>query len=461
MPHLAYFNPAFGRREFLRAGALSLFGLGLPHYLRAETAKPAKKAKACIVLFMWGGPAQQDTWDMKPDAPDVYRGEFKPIATNVPGLQICEHLPKLASRADKLCLIRSMTHPDVNHTTATHHLLTGKPAPPGQLADDWPNYGAVLAKLGRGKGPLPPYVSMMPVVPDGAPRFVEESHGQGAGLLGPVYNPMRIDADASLPEYKVGELALHASLDSGRMNQRQSLLASLDKQVKKMGEVAELHAAEANHRRAFDLLANADARAAFDLSKEPLKVRERYGMNRHGQSVLQARRLVEAGVPLVTVFWPNDGITNVSVYWDTHNRNFIDLKTRLCPATDQAFSALLDDLADRGMLDETLIVWTGEMGRTPKVGQSVVGGAGAGRDGRDHWGKLFTTVLAGGGVKGGTVYGASDKFASEPSVNPVSPADLAATVYHLLGVDPRTEIHDRLGRPLTLCEGKVIDGVLR
>jgi uncharacterized protein (DUF1501 family) len=460
-PYPAYFNPAFGRRELLRAGALSLFGLGLPQLLHAETAKPAKKAKACIVLFMWGGPAQQDTWDMKPDAPDVYRGEFKPIPTTVPGLQICEHLPRLARRAQKLCLVRSMTHTDVNHLTATHHLLTGKPAPPGSLADDWPNYGAVLAKLGRGKGPLPPYVSMMPVVPDGAPRFVEESHGQGAGLLGPVYNPMRIDADASQPDYKVGEFALHATLDAARMNDRQALLHALDRQVKKMGDVAELQAAEAHHRRAFDLLANAGARAAFDLSKEPLRVRERYGMNRHGQSVLQARRLVEAGVPLVTVFWPNDGITNVSVYWDTHNRNFIDLKTRLCPVTDQAFSALLDDLADRGMLDDTLVVWTGEMGRTPKVGQSVVGGAGAGRDGRDHWGKLFTTILAGGGVRGGTVYGSSDKFASEPSVNPTSPADLAATVYHLLGVDPRTEIHDRLGRPMTLCEGKVIEGVVR
>jgi uncharacterized protein (DUF1501 family) len=165
-------------------------------------------------------------------------------------------------------------------------------------------------------------------------------------------------------------------------------------------------------------------------------------------------------VPLVTVFWPNDGITNVSVYWDTHNRNFIDLKSRLCPVTDRAFSALLDDLKERGMLDETLVVWTGEMGRTPKVGQSVPGGAGAGSDGRDHWGKVFTSVLAGGGVKGGAVYGASDRFAGEPSLNPTPPVDLAATVYHLLGVDPRLEIRDRLGRPMTLCDGKVIEAIL-
>ena len=461
-----YFDPAVPRRELLRAGALSLFGLGLPGLLRgAESggsrpmpAKP-KKAKACIVLFMWGGPAQQDTWDMKPDAPDVYRGEFKPIPTAVPGVRICEHLPQLARRTDTLCLIRSMTHPDVNHTTATHHLLTGKPAPAGPLTDDWPSYGAVLAKAGRGAGPLPPFVSMMPeVVKDGAPRFVESSHGQGAGLLGPAYQPMRIDADATKPDYRVGEFALRADVDTARLGDRRGLLGGLDAQVRRLGADAE--AVGGQYARAFDLLAAPKVAAAFDLSKEPPAVRDRYGMTMHGQSVLQARRLVEAGVPLVTVFWPNDGITNVSVYWDTHSRNFIDLKTRLCPLTDQAFSALLDDLADRGMLDETLVVWTGEMGRTPKVGQSVVGGAGAGRDGRDHWPKAFTTVLAGGGVKGGMVHGATDKFAAEPSLNPVTPADLAATVYHLLGVDPRSEIHDRLGRPLTLCDGNVLTPIL-
>lgn len=451
------FNPAVPRREFLRAGALSLFGLGLPQVLKGE--KP-RRAKACIVLFMWGGPAQQDTWDMKPDAPDVYRGEFKPIPTAVPGLQICEHMPKLAERARDLCLIRSMTHPDVNHLTATHHLLTGKPAPAGPIADDWPNYGAVLSKLGRGKGPLPPYVSMMPVVPNAAPRFVEESHGQGAGLLGPVFNPMRIDADGSKPGYRVGEFTLGTDIDPSRVGDRRALLASLDAQVRRGESDAGVQAMGSHYRRAFDLLATPQATAAFDLSREPLRVRERYGMNPHGQSVLQARRLVEAGVPLVTVFWPNEGITNVSVYWDTHSRNFIDLKTRLCPTTDLAFSALLDDLRDRGMLDDTLVVWTGEMGRTPKVGQSVVGGAGAGKDGRDHWGKVFTTVLAGGGVKGGVVYGSSDKFAAEPATNPTAPPDLAATIYHLLGVDPRTEIHDRLGRPLTLCDGQVIDAIL-
>jgi uncharacterized protein (DUF1501 family) len=457
-----FFNPAVRRREFLQAGALSLFGLSLPDYLRATVPVSGKRvrAKACIVLFMWGGPAQQDTWDMKPDAPVQYRGEFKPIPTTVPGLRVCEHLPRLAKLAHRLCLIRSMTHSDVNHTTATHLLLTGKPAPPGSLADDWPNYGAVLAKLGRGRGPLPPYVSMMPVVPNGAPRFVESSHGQGAGWLGPVFNPMRIDADGSKPDYRIGELALHADLDAVRLGGRAGLLRSLDRQVRALESADAAGAMHKHQRRAFSLLAAPEVTRAFDLSREPATVRERYGMNMHGQSVLQARRLVEAGVPLVTVFWPNDGITNVSVYWDTHSRNFIDLKSRLCPVTDLSFSALLEDLDARGMLDETLVVWTGEMGRTPKVGQSVVGGAGAGRDGRDHWGKVFTTVLAGGGVKGGCVHGASDRYAAEPAANPTPPLDLAATIYHLLGVDPRMEIRDRLDRPMTLCEGQVIEAIL-
>jgi uncharacterized protein (DUF1501 family) len=454
-------SPApMGRREFLRAGALPLVGLGLPRLLASQpTAKP--RAKACIVLFMWGGPAHQDTWDMKPDAPAEYRGEFRPIPTRVPGLHICEHLPRLARHADKLALLRAMTHDDVNHTTSTSFLLTGRGLDrPGQsLHEDWPSYGAVLSRLGRGKGPLPPFVSMMPkVVTNGAPRFVEQSHGQGAGWLGPVFDPLRIDDDASAPGYRVGEFSLRAEVPQTRTHRRRNLLGRLDAQRRKIE--ADLAAADAHQRRAFDLLSNRKAVEAFDLTKEPMPVRERYGLNIHGQAVLQARRLVEAGVPLVTVFWQNDGITNVSVYWDTHSRNFIDLKTRLCPVTDQAFTALIEDLGARGLLDETLIVWTGEMGRTPRVGQSVPGGAGAGRDGRDHWAKVFTTVLCGGGVKGGVVHGSSDKYAAYPATNPTTPADLAATVYHLLGVDPRTQLTDRLNRPMTLCEGEPIRAAL-
>jgi len=454
-----------GRREFLRAGSLGLFGLSMSQMWQAQAAKKETlkgKAKACILLFMWGGPAQQDTWDMKPNAPAEYRGDFKQIQTTIPELQVCEHLPRLAQRAHKLAVIRSMTHNDVNHTTATHHLLTGRPIPRqgSALSEDWPSFGSILAAQGRGKGPLPPFVTMMPKVPDGAPRFVEESHGQGAGWLGPVYQPLRIDADASKPDYRVGAFELHADVPQTRTERRRALLQDIEGQIRRQEQDLQESAFDLNQQRAFDLLSSPQVQRAFDLTREDSRIRERYGMNIHGQAVLQARRLIEAGVPLVTVFWQNDGLTNVSVYWDTHNRNFIDLKTRLCPTTDQAFSALLDDLEQRGLLDETLVVWTGEMGRTPRTGQSVVGGAGAGKDGRDHWPQAFTSVLAGGGIKGGIVYGSTDKYAAQPATNPTSPDDLAATIYHSLGIDSHSTITDRLQRPQTLCEGKIIEAIL-
>lgn len=449
------------RRDLLCIGAFGSAVALWPEILRARerSAQRPIRAKSVIVLFMWGGPAQTDTWDMKPNAPEEFRGEFSPIQTTVPGLHICEHLPRLAARAHKLALIRSMTHNNVDHTGAPHLLLTGKPPPPGPLNDDWPSFGSILARQRGGRGPLPPFVSMMPVVPNGAPRFVEQTHGQGAGWLGAVHNPFRIDEDASLPGYRVGELSLNADLPAARLQVRRQLWRDAGP-LPAADDRSPTAAMSAHLERAFALLATPQVAQAFDLSQEPRSLRERYGMNIHGQSVLQARRLVEAGVPVVTVYWPNDGITNVSVYWDTHNRNFIDLRTRLCPVTDMATSALLDDLGQRGLLDETLVIWTGEMGRTPRVGQSVVGGAGAGRDGRDHWGKVFTTVLAGAGIRGGTVYGSSDRYAAEPATNPTPPADLVATIYHLLGIDPHLEIRDRLNRPLTLCDGQVIDGVL-
>ena len=462
----------FSRRESLRAGSLSLLGLDLPNWYEMQRLVSAElsrtgtaerpRAKACIFLFMWGGPAHQDTWDMKPESPVEFRGDFRPIDTNVPGLQICEHLPMLAQRADKLAIIRSMTHDDVDHTSATHYPLTGRATPRrgAALSDDWPSIGAVVSRLGRGTGPLPPFVSMMPVVPQGAPRFVESSHGQGAGWLGPAFDPMRIDGDGSKPDYKVGDFDLLADVPPARSDRRRQLLNSIDEHRSRVEQDLRVMATRGHYDRAFSLLSSQGAVKAFDLSAESAATRERYGMNIHGQSVLQARRLVEAGVPFVTVFWPNDGITNVSVYWDTHNRNFIDLKTRLCPVTDQAFSALLDDLQDRGMLDETLIVWTGEMGRTPRVGQGVVGGAGAGADGRDHWPSCFTSVLAGGGIRGGTLHGSSDRFAAYPATSPTSPQDLAATIYHTLGIDPHLQLRDNLGRPLTICEGTPINPIL-
>ncbi len=459
-------SPIPSRRDLLRAGSLGLVGMTLPQLLagRAAAAKPVNassfgRAKACIMLFMWGGPAHQDTWDMKPDAPSDVRGEFNPIKTNVPGIQICEHLPMMARRVDKLSIVRSMTHDNGDHTVSTHYLLTGQLPPRSKaIRDQWPHIGSVFSRMGRGRGALPPFVSMRPKLPNDVPRFVEQSQGQFAGWLGPVYDPMTIDADPSKPDYKVGELTALPELSVRRMDTRRDLLKQLDRRL--ANHRANLEAQDASHRRAFDLLnAAATQRGAFDLAEEPIEVRKRYGLNPHGQSVLQARRLVERGVPLVTVFWPNDGIKNVSVYWDTHSRNFIDLKDRLCPVADRAFSALIDDLQSRGLFDETLVIWTGEFGRTPKVGQRS-SDAGAGRDGRDHWPGCFTTVLTGAGVKGGYVYGRSDKHAAYPAADPVRPTDLIATVYHLMGVPARQIIHDAQGRPHFIRPGSAVRDLL-
>lgn len=464
------------RREVVRAGSLALLGMGLPQFLQARanaasaavelapaTAGSFGRAKRCIILFMWGGPAQMDTWDMKPDAPSEYRGPFQSIPTNVDGLRICEHFPRLAKQCDKLAVVRSVYHPDVNHTTATHFLLTGRDMPnrQGPTTDDWPNMGAVLGRLGRGNRALPPYVAMRPKTPLDVPRFVEESRGQWSGWLGPAFQPFVIDADANSPEYRKGEFSLSADVDSQRFQRRMSFRQGIDARMRAFELHPSIQAHDTSYERAYNLLTTSGAGQAFDLSQEPDAIRDRYGRNMHGQAVLQARRLIEAGVPLVTVFWQNDGIKNVSVYWDTHARNFIDLKDRLMPPADQAFTALLEDLQQRGMLDETLILWTGEFGRTPKVGQGVPGGAGATADGRDHWPHVFTSVLAGGGIRGGQVYGKSDATAAFPEEDGVTPADLAATMYHCLGVPPETELMDPQDRPLAICSGTPIRKLIR
>ncbi len=460
-------NHLLPRRELLRAGSVGLLGLTLPELLRGRTARAAPdehgpafgRARSCILLFMWGGPAHQDTWDLKPDASVEVRGEFTPIHTNVPGIDIGEHFPLLARQANRLAIIRSMTHPNVDHTTSTHYLLSGQPPPPGDdLRKDWPSLGSVLSRMGRGREPLPPFVSMRPRLENDVPRFVEQSHGQFAGWLGRAFDPLTIDADPSRPDYRVGDFELQPGVSIERLDDRRLLLGSLDEQRRRQedagGAVMDRH-----YHRAFELLNSAIGAQAFDVSLEPDDVRDRYGRKPHGQSVLQARRLIERGVPLVTVFWPNDGIKNVSVYWDTHSRNFVDLRERLMPVADRAFTALLDDLSQRGLLDETLVVWTGEFGRTPKVGQRN-SDAGAGRDGRDHWPNCFTTVLAGGGVPGGQVYGASDRHAAYPAASPVQPVDLMATVHHLLGIPPHFALADSQGRPQVLCPGQPVLALL-
>lgn len=455
------------RRQLLQAGGLSLFGMTLPGLFEGRAAAaPAitpssdtfGKAKSCILLFMWGGPSQLDTWDLKPSAPSGIRGEFSPISTRIPGLQISEHLPLLAQRTEKLAVIRSMTHSDVNHFGSCHLMLTGQTTLPGRSAqENWPNFGSVLTKIGRGQGPLPTQVNIRPELENDVPNNAANSPGQTGGWLGAAYDPFVIRSDPSAADYHVGDFSFPPGITLERLNQRQSLLQAIETQLRLQGDSPALMAR--HYSRSFDVLHSSVAQGAFRLHQEADSVRRRYGLNPHGQSVLQARRLIERGVPLVTVMWPKEGITNVSIYWDTHRRNFIDQRERLQPVADQAFSALLDDLEGRGLLDETLVIWTGEFGRTPKIGQRS-SDAGSGRDGRDHWPGCFTTVLAGAGIRGGMVYGASDKIAAFPASNPVAPLDLLATIYHLLGVNPDLALKDRQDRSHAICTGSPVADVL-
>jgi hypothetical protein len=432
------------RREWLRAGALSTFGLTLPSLLqcRAQAAKPqAAKAKACVVVFLFGAPAHQDIWDLKPAAPSDIRGEFRPIATNVPGIQLGEHVPRIAQRAHRLALVRSVSHPDNTHTVAMHTMLTGvrhaRPATnPQNAPDDFPCFGAVMQRLRTG-GALPAGISLNAP----ANQVSANNHifpGFFAGFLGNAYDPMFVPQDPSRADFQPFPVALGDA--ARRLRERQPLLAEIDRQQAALADFAPVQHLDRHYARAFDLVTSPAARHAFDLSAESDALRQRYGRTAFGQGLLLARRLVEAGVSLVTVNWARD-----DAFWDTHANNFTLLKNSLLPPFDQGFSAFLDDLANRGLLDETLVVCLGEFGRTPRIN---------GQAGRDHWAACNTVVLAGAGIGGGQVYGASDRWAAYPATAPVSPADIAATIYHALGVDLDTPLVDPVGRPLPLCTGR-------
>jgi hypothetical protein len=442
------------RREFLRVGGIGLAGLTLPALLRNQArAAPTEKeprARSVIQLFMWGGPSQHETFDLKPHAPDGVRGEFRPIATSVPGMRICEHLPRLAERADRYAVVRSFTHTGVNHGTSAYHVLTGHlHFTPGTLRhptpNDFPSVGCAAARFGRPPRDVPAYVSLPSVLHDGDGGEVP---GQGPGLLGGRFAPLIVKGDPTRADFSLETLELPADVDGGRFRGRVGLRAAL----KRAGEgLAHLSAADhdGDCERAFRLLQSQATRRAFRLADESDRVRERYGRHHFGQSCLLARRLVEAGVPLVTVFWNAPDIDDLQ-HWDTHKDSFNRLKNHLLPHFDRGLSALLDDLAGRGLLDRTLVVWCGEFGRTPKVNKNA---------GRDHWGFCQSALLAGAGVRGGQVYGSSDASAAYAAELPVSPDDLAATVFHSLGIPLGQEMRDALGRPMPLCTGKPVLGL--
>jgi hypothetical protein len=445
------------RREFLRVGGLAVGGLTLPGLLRgrAAAASPAPRARACIQLFMWGGPSQLETFDLKPHAPDGVRGEFRPADTNVPGIRICEHLPLLARTADRYAILRSVTHTGVNHGTSAYHMLTGRIHPtPGTLRhpapDDHPHVGCAVARFGRAPrgeaARLPRYVTLPSVLHDGDGGEVP---GQGPGILGRRYAPFQVAGDPSRPDFRLDTLKLSGDVDGRRLRDRLGLRAELDRELGRAAGRPAADALDGYYERAWGLLQSAAARRAFDLADEPDRARDHYGRNHFGQSCLLARRLVEAGVPLVTVYWNTPSLTT-SDSWDTHADGFTRLKDHLLPPFDRAMTALLGDLHARGLLDETLVVWLGEFGRTPKINKNA---------GRDHWGFCQSVLMAGAGVRGGRVYGSSDGSAAYAAESPVSPDDLAATVFHALGVNPSEELHDTQGRPQPLCTGKTVLGL--
>jgi len=459
------------RREWIRAGGLAPLGLGLPELLRAEGAgtagdrgaransetrgKPGERdrgpgfgrARACIVLFMFGAPAHQDLWDLKPNAPAHIRGEFQPIASSVPDLHVGELLPRLAERAHQLVQLRAVTHADNTHTIALHHMLTGtrhiRPATnPQQAPDDFPCPGGVIRRLERdGRLPPAPNTGLPGAISLNAPanQVSANNHifpGFFAGFLGSACDPLFVAQSPAAERFA----PLPDLLDGGRLQSRRALWEQLDAGAGGWPATAGMDQLAGDYQRAFDLLTAGAARAAFDLTRESPQVRAEYGMTPFGQGCLLARRLIERQVRLVTVNWERD-----DAYWDTHAKNFSALRQTLCPNLDRGFPALLDDLAGRGLLDETLVVWLGEFGRTPQINAQA---------GRDHWAACNTVVLAGAGLPGGTVYGASDPWAAYPANHAVTPDDLTATIYHLLGIDPGQWLFDPLGRPHRLCQGE-------
>jgi hypothetical protein len=453
-------NAGVVRREFLQVGFSGFLGVGLGGIVGGRAAGSGvdasrmpdggstRKAKSVILVFLTGGPSHHETFDPKPEAPAEIRGEFETIATSVPGIVFGEHLPRLAARADKLAIVRSMSHIHNNHLNATHQILTGQPQP-GAFFDkiasrtDFPNYASSLAYLNPREDGTPSGVLL--------PTFLMEGPlvwpGQHAGFLGPKYDPWQITGDPAAKNFRVGDLKLPEGYSVERLNHRRDLQREVDQLASQWIPRAESEAVQKNRDKAYSILLAGRVARAFDLSEESDRLRDEYGRHSYGQSLLLARRLVEAEIPIVQV---NMGRVQT---WDSHADIFRRLREDLLPPTDQAVSALLDDLSSRGLLDDTMVVVCGEFGRTPKLsflpGQKMIG--------RDHWPQVFSAVFAGGGVVGGQVIGASDRIGAYPASRPFAPTDLAATIYRALGVEPDTEVRDILNRPINLITGRPID----
>jgi uncharacterized protein (DUF1501 family) len=439
------------RRDLLRAGALGAAGLTLSQLLRlreTHAAEGRRAADACILVFLWGAPSQFETYDPKPDAPDGVRGEFGVRRTRLPGVLFGEHVPLLAGRNDRFALIRTCAQSSTHHQSAAYEALTGYPPSRDAVAltatpADHPNLGAVVAKYAPGRSPMPRFVQL----PQLASDVGNLTPGQFAGFLGRQYEPLTVLKDPSAPGFDVAELSLPADVTAARLDDRQALLRRVDRQARALEKSAEARALGVYQERAVKLLTSPSVRRAFDLGGEPTALRDRYGRNTLGQSCLLARRLVEAGVKLVTVCSGFNGKTPQDA-WDTHSDNFRKLRDQLLPPMDRGVSALLDDLGQRGLVRRTLLVVMGEFGRTPKINKNA---------GRDHWHHCYSILLAGGGVKPGVVLGQSDRNGAYPVRGRVcTPADLCATVFHCLGIDHHAEMTDQTGKPMLLSKGEPI-----
>jgi len=455
----SYHAAAMNRRHALKVGGLGLLGLTLPGLLRAEaTASKIKaRAKSVIFLFQFGGPSHVDMFDMKPDAPEGIRGPHKPISSKADGIQVSEHLPKTAQIMDKVTLVRSMHHTMTNHNSASYYALSGH-APPTddqRLRDSldlFPCYASVVDQVAASRGDMPTAVSYPYIIGDGS-----ITPGQHASFLGKSHDPFLVLQDPNSPSFALPELTLPGNIPFERLQARRELQQIVDRQSRMLDYSAAARGMDGYYEKAIGMLQSPKLREAFNLSAEPAEVREAYGRTTYGQSCLLARRLVEAGTKFVTVYFSDNigGRSTESGGWDTHGfdntRMFPIIEKYHLPMTEHTLPTLLNDLDHRGLLDETLVVWMGEFGRTPNINKNVS---------RDHWPHCYTTLLAGGGVKRGFVYGASDKTGSYPAENPVRPDDLAATIYYLLGIDPHTEVRTTGDRPVLIAEGKPLTGLI-
>ncbi|HTE20851.1 MAG TPA: DUF1501 domain-containing protein, partial [Armatimonadota bacterium] len=450
-------NIGIDRRELVQVGFTGLLGLGMADVLGGRAAQAAPlprpaggpRAKSVVLVFMTGAPAHQDIWDIDMNRATEYRGDARAIKTNVPGIEISEHLPMLAKLADRYSIVRSMHHGTNVHEFGTHYMLTGIDQIPPSATHfatraDWPAMGSIVSFARPSTSGLPSAVIL--------PTYLNAGYGfsgQHGGIMGSRHDPWIIDKDPSKPDFRVPDLQPSPGMTAERLDNRRALLRHVEKQRRDLDGVFEVRQLSESQQRAFTTLTAPQTRDAFDLTREPQPLRERYGMHAFGQSLLLARRLVEAGVGLVQA---NMGAMN---NWDTHTDNFGQLKNRLLPPFDRAFSAFLEDLTTRGLLDDTLVIAVGEFGRTPKVGTDNGGGI-TGPGGRDHWGGVFSAVWAGGGVQGGRIIGKSDETAAFPDGQAYLPSDLSATVFTALGINPRMDFHDIQGRPFPVSAGNVI-----